>query len=332
MNFNNARILITWGTGSWGNELTKQLLEKYEPKEIIIYSRGELAQVMMSRRFSKVKNIRYMIGDVRDLTRLTECMKRVEYVFHLAALKHVPVCEEYPEESVKTNVVGTENVVKAAKQNGVKMVIDVSTDKACNPINVYGSCKSLWEKLIIQANDEHTTTRFVCIRAGNVMGTNGSIIPYFQELLRQWTSLPITNTDMTRYFMTLEEAISLIFRAVDRSVWWEIFVTKMPACRIIDLAQVLTDSAGKSLQYHTIGIRPWEKLHEELVSEYEAIRTVEDADFRIILPMDGKREKDYASYRKMTDEKYTSNDILMSIAEIKDMLQKGWFIAAPGTP
>lgn len=126
----------------------------------------------MGRRFSSYQNIKYMIGDVRDLTRLNECMKNVDYVFHLAALKHVPVCEDYPEESIKTNVIGTENVVKAAKMNSVEVVIDVSTDKACNPINVYGSCKSLGEKLMIQANDEHTKTKFVCIRAGNVMGTN----------------------------------------------------------------------------------------------------------------------------------------------------------------
>lgn len=327
LDFNNKRILITGGTGSWGNELTKQLQEKYNPKEIIIYSRWELAQVMMSRKFCEYKNIKYMIGDVRDLIRLTECMKNVDYVFHLAALKHVPVCEDYPEESVKTNVTWTENVVKAAKANHVKVVIDVSTDKACNPINVYGSCKSLWEKLMIQANDEHTETKFVCIRAGNVMWSNGSIIPFFKEILKNTSnSLPITDAGMTRYFMTLSEAISLIFKATDNCFWWEIFVTKMPACRIIDLAKVLSNHYEKELKYNVIGIRPGEKIHEELVSEYEAIRTVEDETFRIILPMTKKLDDKYQNHPKMKEEKYTSNDFLMNESEIRTMLKEGGFL------
>jgi len=292
LDFNNKRILITGGTGSWGNELTKQLLEKYSPKEIIIYSRWELAQVMMWRKFWEYKNIKYMIGDIRDLSRLSECMKHVDYVFHLAALKHVPVCEDYPEESVKTNVTWTENVVKAAKSNNVSVVIDVSTDKACNPINVYGSCKSLWEKIMIQANDEHSDTKFVCIRAWNVMGTNGSIIPFFKDLLQNTDKpLPITDIEMTRYFMTLSDAINLVFKATDNCFGGEVFVTKMPACRIIDLAKVLSKDHNKELIYKVVGIRPGEKLHEELVSEYEAINTVEDENFRIILPMTRKLDE-----------------------------------------
>jgi len=321
LDFNNKRILITGGTGSWGNELTKQLLEKYNPKQIIIYSRWELAQVMMSRKFSDYKNIKYAIGDVRDLTRLMECMKNVDYVFHLAALKHVPVCEDYPEESVKTNVTGTENVVKAAKLNNV-------SDKACNPINVYGSCKSLWEKLMIQANDEHSTTKFVCIRAWNVMWTNGSIIPFFKDLLKNTDKkLPITDIWMTRYFMTLEQAIWLVFKATEQCFWWEIFVTKMPACNILDIAQVLADYYKKELDYEVIWIRPWEKLHEELVSEYESINTVESDNFRIILPMTHSLEKQYDKYPKMVEHKYTSNDELMNKIEIKQMLQDWWFLS-----
>ncbi len=327
LDFNNKRILITGWTGSWWNELTKQLLEKYSPKEIIIYSRWELAQVLMWRKFSDYKNIKYMIGDVRDLPRLTECMKNVDYVFHLAALKHVPVCEDYPEESVKTNVSWTENVVKAAKANNVKVVIDVSTDKACNPINVYGSCKSLWEKLMIQANDNHSETKFVCIRAWNVMWTNGSIIPFFKDLLKNTNNpLPITDTWMTRYFMTLEEAIGLIFKATDNCFGWEVFVTKMPACKILDLAKVLSNHYSKELDYKVVGIRPGEKLHEELVSEYEAVNTVEDENFRIILPMTKKLDEKYKNHTKMKEEKYTSNDILMNEDEIRTMLKNGWFL------
>lgn len=326
IDFNWQRVFITWGSGSWGNELTTQLLEKFNPKEIIIYSRWELAQVIMQRKFSIHKNIKYIIWDVRDVSRLTEAMKNVDYVFHLAALKHVPICEDYPEESVKTNVVGTENVIKAAKANWVKMVIDVSTDKACNPINVYGSCKSLGEKLMITANDEHSPTKFVCIRAWNVMWSNGSIIPFFKDLLKKDKVIPITDDRMTRYFMTLQEAIWLVFKATQQCYGWEIFVTKMPACRIIDLAKVLANHYWKELEYKVIWIRPWEKIDEELVSEYEAVNTVEDKNFRIILPMTNKLDGYYEKYPKMKERNYTSNDYLMTPEEIKNMLQDGGFL------
>lgn len=326
IDFSNKRILITGGTGSRWNELTAQLLNKYNPKEIIIYSRWELAQVNMSRKFSEYNNIKYMIWDVRDLTRLKECMKNINYVFHLAALKHVPICEDYPEESVKTNVIGTENVIKSAKANNIELVIDVSTDKACNPINVYWSSKSLGEKLMLKANDEHSNTKFVCIRAWNVMWSNWSIIPFFKELLQNNKPLPITDLDMTRYFMTLSEAIWLIFKATTQCKWGEIFVTKMPACRIIDLASVLADYYKKKLNYKIIWIRPWEKLNEELVSEYEAIETVEDKNFRIILPMDWILDEHYKDFPKMKEKKYTSNDYLMDKKEIKEMLREWGFL------
>ncbi len=326
VDFNNARILITWWSGSWGNELTRQLLEKYNPKEIIIYSRGELAQVLMKRRLGNIENVSYIIGDVKDYPRLLENLRWVDYVFHLAALKHVPICEDHPWESVQTNINGTENIVKASIAQDVKMVIDISTDKACNPINVYGTCKSVWEKLIIQANKKEGITKFVCVRAWNVMGTNGSIIPFFKDLLSRGETLPITDINMTRYFMTLEEAIWLVFKATMSSHGWETYVTKMPACKIIDLAKVLSKHYGRDLDYKVIGIRPGEKLHEELISEYEAPHTVEDDDFRIALPQDWYQNNNYTNYDKMTDIKYTSNDILMDEQEIHDMLKFWWFL------
>lgn len=326
VDFNNARILITGWSGSWWNELTKQLIEKYSPKEVIIYSRWELAQVMMKRKFWNVKNISYVIWDVRDYPRILETLRWVDYVFHLAALKHVPVCEEHPWESVQTNIVWTENVIKASIHQNVKMVIDVSTDKACNPINVYGSCKSVWEKLIIQANKKEWITKFVCVRAWNVMWTNWSIIPYFKDLLKKWETLPITHTEMTRYFMTLQEAIWLLFKATENCHWGETYVTKMPACRIMDLAKVLSKHYNRQFDYKVVGIRVWEKLHEELISEYESPHTVEDADFRIALPQDWYQDENYKDYKKMTDLKYTSNDYLMNEQEIHDMLKAGWFL------
>lgn len=322
IDFNNSTILLTGGSGSWGNELTKQLLEKYNPKEIIIYSRGELAQVMMQRSFSHVKNIRYVIGDVRDYSRMLEVMRGVDYVFHMAALKHVPICEEHPWESVQTNIEGTENVIKAAIACDIKFVADVSTDKACNPINVYGSCKSVGEQLIIQANKKSKNTRFVCIRAGNVMGTNGSVIPLFKSLLKDNKPLGITHMEMTRYFMTLAEAIGLLFKAMEACHGGEIFVTKMPACKIIDIAKVLSAHYNMPLNTRDMGIRPGEKLHEELISEYESSRSVESANFRIILPQGGMLDEAYKDSKKMSDLKYTSNDILMNEEEIRAMLQR----------
>lgn len=325
-NFNNSRILITGWSWSWWNELTKQLIEKYDPKEVIIYSRWELAQVMMKRYFWEQKNISYVIWDIRDYQRLLENLRWIDYVFHLAALKHVPVCEEHPWESVQTNIVWTENIIKACIHQNVKMLIDVSTDKACNPINVYGSSKSVWEKLVVQANKKQWVTKFVCIRAGNVMGTNGSIIPFFKDLLKEGKTLPITDIEMTRYFMTLQEAIWLVFKATEKCYGWETFVTKMPACKIIDLAKVLSKYYNKSLDYKIIWIRPWEKLHEELISEYEAPFTVEDKNFRIYLPQDGSQDHNYVEYTKMLDSKYTSNDNLMNEEEIHNMLKSGWFL------
>ena len=326
VDFNNSRILLTWWTWSWWNELAKQLIEKYNPKEVIIYSRWELAQVMMKRRFGNISNISYVIWDVKDYPRLLESLRWVDYVFHLAALKHVPVCEDNPWESVQTNINGTENVIKASMAQNVKMVIDVSTDKACNPINVYWSCKSVWEKLIIQANKKEGTTKFVCVRAWNVMWTNGSIIPFFKDLLKKWDTLPITDIEMTRYFMTLEEAIWLLFKATENCHWWETFVTKMPACKIMDLAKVLSKHYWRDFDYKVVWIRVWEKLHEELISEYESPHTVEDSDFRIALPQDGYQNENYKSYNKMTDLKYTSNDYLMNEEEIYNMLEDGWFL------
>lgn len=324
--FNNARILITGWSWSWWNELTKQLLDKYSPKEIIIYSRWELSQVLMKRRLTESTKIKYIIWDVREYEKLHESCRWVDYIFHLAALKHVPICEDEPWESVKTNIIWTENVIKASINQGIKMVIDVSTDKACNPINVYWSCKSVWEKLIIQANKKPSDTKFVCVRAWNVMWTNGSIIPFFKDLLKQNKSLPITHTDMTRYFMTLSEAIQLLFKACENCYGWETYVTKMPACRIMDLAKILTKHYNKEFKFHNIWIRPWEKLHEELISEFEAPNTVEDKDFRIHLPLDWYLDDKYKDYKKMSDLKYTSNDYLMSEKEIYNMLELGWFL------
>lgn len=327
----NKTIFISGGSGSWGQELTKQLL-KQNPKEIRIYSRGELAQVEMKRRFNNHEKLKLIIGDVRSLNRLNMSMKGVDVVFHLAALKHVPICEENTWESVNTNIIGVENIIRAAKTNKVKKVIDVSTDKACNPFNMYGACKSVGEKLIINAN-KNSTTKFVCVRAGNVIGSNGSVIPFFIDKAKKGKPLPITDYRMTRYLMTLPDAIELVLRATIDSYGGEIFVTKMSAANILTLAEVIKSFYDKDYQsmsaneiFPEIGIRSGEKIDEMLVSEHEALYTVEDKNFRIILPMDKSLDEKYEEYPVMSDKSYTSNDKLLDPVGILKLLEESGFL------
>lgn len=218
--FDGSRILITGGTGSWGQTLTRMLLEEYNVKEIVVFSRGELQQVLMQRKFKNDK-IKFVIGDVRDYEAVKFATKNVDYIFHMAALKHVPICEDHPQEAIKTNITGTTNIVNAAIENRVKKVIDVSTDKAVEPLNLYGMTKAVGEKLIIQANDLSDYTKFVCIRGGNVMGSNGSVIPFFIEQIKSGGPITITDNRMTRFFLTLEEAIHLLFKASIDSIGGE---------------------------------------------------------------------------------------------------------------
>lgn len=326
--FENKTIFITGGTGSWGNELTAQLLEK-NPKQILIYSRSELHQVNMQRKFNNPK-IKFLIGDIRDHDRLIECAKGVDYIFHLAALKHVPVCEEQPYEAIKTNIVGTKNIIEAAKLNRVKKVIDVSTDKAVDPLNLYGMTKAIGERLIIQANLEPSDTQFVCIRGGNVLGTNGSVVPFFADQIRRYKKISLTDKRMTRYFLTLKEAIHLLFKASEESRGGETFVMKMPSCKIADLAEVMAKTLSpEPISIIEIGSRPGEKIHEVLVSRYESPLTYQyDENYFVILPqlkIDDLESK-YKHLSKVAFEEYSSNDSLMSKDDIQKMLKDGKFI------
>lgn len=324
-------ILITGGTGSWGNELTGQLLKK-NPKEIRILSRGELAQVKMERKFHD-KRLRFFIGDIRDIDAVKYATKDVDYIFHLAALKHVPVCEEQPQEAIKTNIIGTINVINASIENGVKKVVDVSTDKAVDPLNLYGMTKAVGEKLIIQANKLRGNTKFVCIRAGNVLGSNGSVVPHFIDQIKTFHKVTITDAHMTRYFLTLPEAIQLLFKAAESSFGGETFVMKMPSCKIVDLAKVLMEAYGDDrTKMEFSGARPGEKLNEVLVSRYESVHSYYyDEDYFLILPtlkIDGLNEYYDPSekLRKVNFLEYTSKDALMDEEQIKTMLVKGGFI------
>jgi len=329
--FDNKIILITGGTGSWGNELTKQLLEKYNPAEIRIYSRGEHKQVKMKIKYYKEPRLKFIIGDVRDKNRLNIAMKNVNYVFHLAALKHVPVCEENPWESVLTNIKGTRNVIESAIENKIKRVIDISTDKAVDPFNFYGICKSAGEKLMIAANLESNDTSFVCIRAGNVLGTEGSVVPLFKNQIERNNEITITDKKMTRYFITLKNAIGLIFRATKDAVGGEVFVVKMPSAKIIDLARIMINQLGnKNTKIRNIGVRPGEKIYEVLVSRYESPRCIEDGEYYIILPtLNIPKIREKYKDRKNSDiyEFNSENTHLMNDLEILEMLKKDRWIS-----
>ena len=327
MMFNDSKILITGGTGSWGKTLTRLLLEEYNPKEIIIFSRGELAQVMMRREFTDSR-IKYVIGDVRDYDSVYRSTIGVDYVFHLAALKHVPICEDHPQEAIKTNIDGTTNIVNASIENRVKKVIDVSTDKAVEPSNLYGMTKSVGEKIIIQANELSDFTKFVCVRGGNVMGSNGSVIPLFTQQIKNGGPLTITDERMTRYFLTLEEAIRLLFKASETSIGGEMFVMHMPSCYIKDLAEVLMETYGQ-VEMKEIGIRPGEKFHETLISIHESILAYEyDENYYVILPSGCSEEmkKKYEHLKPFGYRDYSSKTFLMNKQEIKKMLSDGDFI------
>ena len=325
--FNGSKIFVSGATGSWGQTLITLLLKNYDVKQIICFSRNEYNQVLMKRRFNNNK-LKFVIGDVRDLAAVKSATTDVNYIFHLAALKHVPICEELPDEAIKTNIIGTQNIIAAAIENQVQKVIDVSSDKAVEPINLYGMTKAVGEKLIIQANNIGSITKFVCIRGGNVMGSNGSVIPFFIEQIKNKGPLTITDNRMTRFFITLEEAIQLLFKASENSLGGETFVMNMPACYITDLAQVLMDEYG-TVEIKETGMRPGEKLDEVLVSAHEAPLTYQyDKNYFVILPPSagGALLDKYSNLKKFTYEEFSSKTTMLTKEEIKTMLKKGNFI------
>jgi len=324
--FNDQIILITGGSGSWGTELTKQLLSKYSPKEIRIYSRGERRQAMMRREFENHEKLKFIIGDIRDYDRLDESCNKVDYLFHLAAMKHVPICEDNVVEAKKTNIIGTQNVVKAAMKNSIKKVIHISSDKAVDPLNFYGLSKAVGERLIIAANNLTDETSFVCIRAGNVLGTSESVIPVFRKQILNTNKVTITDGEMTRFLLNLRQAISLIFKASIDSVGGEIFVMYMPALKLDDLAEVMIRELGDGqTQKITIGKRPGEKIHELLVSKGESERTFKVGEYFLILPnTEIKRIKERYNPRELQRvdfEEFSSDSTRrLNHEEIKQML------------
>lgn len=326
---NNSVVALTGGSGSWGQELTKQLLDKH-PKMIIIYSRGELAQVNMQREFNDDR-IKYVIGDVRDAQAVDRLFSNgVDYVFHLAALKHVPVCENQPQEAIKTNIDGTVNVVNAAIKHKVKKVIDVSTDKAVSPTNLYGMTKAVGEKLIIQANLLTDDTDFICIRGGNVLGSNGSVVPLFIDQIKKVNGITVTDGSMTRFFLTLSEAIALLFQATENSVGGETYVMNMPSFSISDLAAVLIEYYGdENTSIKEVGIREGEKIDEVLISEHEVGRSyIFNDDYYVILP-ELLIHKDYRyleGSKKVKFDSFSSKITTKNRDYLTNLLDRGGFL------
>ncbi|WCR28433.1 polysaccharide biosynthesis protein [Paenibacillus thiaminolyticus] len=322
----DSTILITGGTGSWGVELVKQLLVK-EPKEIRIFSRNESLQVHMRRQFGDSR-LRFVIGDIRDRAELAMACSGVDEVYHLAALKHVPICEEQPESALKTNVIGTQNVIEAAIENSVRKVMYVSTDKAANPANIYGMTKAIGEKLILCANGR-SDTRFVSFRSGNVIGTTGSVVPLFIQQLKEGRDLRVTAPGMTRFFLTVEDAVQILVTAMENSLGGEIFVPKMGACRITALAQALINhSNSKHAKIHYVGIRSGERLHETLITESESSRVNESHERYFVIMPDVQSDSLAVDevHRGDIRRGYHSQDCMMSLDEIGPLLRKGGFV------
>lgn len=280
--FNNKSILITGGTGSFGKKFISILLEKYKPKKVIVFSRDELKQFEMQQIFNK-GCMRYFIGDVRDGYRLEQAMYNVDYVVHAAALKQVPAAEYNPMECIKTNIDGAQNVINAAIKCGVEKVIALSTDKAANPINLYGATKLASDKLFTAANNlvGYRPTRFSVVRYGNVVGSRGSVVPFFKKLVENGaTELPITDERMTRFWLKLEDGVEFVLKNFERMQGGEVFIPKIPSMRILDLAKAIAPNVKTKI----IGIRPGEKLHEIMCPADIYYETLEFADHYVIMP------------------------------------------------
>lgn len=280
---NGKTILITGGTGSFGKKCTETILKRYKPKRLIIYSRDELKQFEMAQQFPDTQYpcMRYFIGDVRDRDRMTRAFNNVDYVIHAAALKQVPAAEYNPFEAIKTNILGAQNIIDVAIDRGVKRVVALSTDKAANPINLYGATKLCSDKLFIAGNSYvgHDHSIFSVVRYGNVAGSRGSVIPFFLKN-RERGVLPITDPRMTRFWITLEQGVNFVLNRLETMVGGELFVPKIPSMNIMDLAKVIAPECKTEV----IGIRPGEKLHEVMITKDDARKTIEYADHYMIQP------------------------------------------------
>lgn len=322
MDWSKQVVLVTGGTGSFGQKMIKILLEEYHPAKIIVYSRDELKQHEMRVAGYTHPSLRYFIGDVRDQQRLRRAFNGVSLVVHAAALKQVPACEYNPMEAIKTNILGSSNVVDAALDAGVEKVIALSTDKAVNPVNLYGATKLAAEKLFVQSNAYAggTATRFSCVRYGNVVGSRGSVVPIFIKQ-RQNGTLTITDDRMTRFWISLEQGVRFTLRCSEQMFGGEVFVPKIPSTTILDLARAVAPEARVNI----IGIRPGEKLHEVLISDDENRNTVELDDMFVVQPAEALwfgREWEKRGKPLAADFRYASNtnDQWLNVDQIRELV------------
>ncbi len=321
--FKDKVILVTGGTGSFGKKCIKILLDEYEPKKIIVFSRDELKQFEMAQQFSKYEKIRYFIGDVRDKDRLLRAFNGVDYVIHAAALKQVPAMEYNPSEAIKTNINGAMNVIDAAIDRKVKKVVALSTDKACNPINLYGATKLCSDKLFVAANSYSgdSGTKFAVVRYGNVVGSRGSVVPFFKEKAKEGV-LPITDSRMTRFWITLEQGVRFVIKGFERMHGGELFVPKIPSMNIMDLAKAIAPKC----QTRVVGIRPGEKLHEVMISEDDSRNVKELSDCYVIQPAFNWWDKSNHSEGKDVCEGFSyssdKNSEWLTIPQLQKMIEE----------
>jgi UDP-N-acetylglucosamine 4,6-dehydratase len=319
------RILVTGGTGSFGHQIVRELF-KCEPAAISVYSRDEKKQFDMANAYSEYKNLFFDIGDVRDPDRTHDAMRGIDIVFNAAALKQVPNCEYAPYEAVKTNIIGANNVRRAAIDNGVEIVVSVSTDKAVKPVNVMGMTKAVQERVLLDPSYRGGKTKFTCVRYGNVLGSRGSVVPFFCERIQKGLPLPITNPAMTRFQLTLAESVKLVLWATVEGKCGDLWVRKMPAANIVDLAKALSYGITGREDYpiEVVGTRPGEKIHEVLVSEEEMWRAHELEEY-FHIPGWATPESEHGPKKAGAHEYSSDITHQMSIEEILDMLKlDGW--------
>lgn len=302
-----SNILITGGTGSFGSKFIEMTLNKFKPNRLVVFSRDEIKQWELKNKYSKFKNLEFIIGDIRDVSSISNALSGIDFVIHAAATKIVPTAESNPVECIKTNINGAINLINAARYNNIKKLVALSTDKACNPINLYGATKLASDKLFVASNFDNikNQTLFSVVRYGNVMESRGSIIPYFQNLSSTGI-FPITDKRMTRFIISLEDAVKLVWKTFDLMLGGEIFVKKLPSVKVTDIAKAINPKCKIKI----IGIRPGEKIHEEMISESDSIHTYEFDDFFKILTADHQKfpKKLFSKGKKVEyNFKYTSD-------------------------
>jgi FlaA1/EpsC-like NDP-sugar epimerase len=324
MDFTNKVILITGGTGSLGKHIVKRLMsgDNGKFKKIIIFSRDEDKHYQMSLDWSGCKDLlKFRVGDVRDYTSVLSAMRDVNIVIHAAAMKQVPLCEYFPLESIKTNIYGIVNITRAIKENNipVETVLVVSTDKACQPVNTYGMCKAIQERIAIESNISiEKSVKVIVVRYGNVMASRGSIIPLFQKQILEKREITVTSRKMSRFMMSIDESVDTIFNAINKANPGEIYVPKIPAAKIGDIVEIMTE--GRSVEIKNIGIRPGEKINESLISMEESIRTLEEGDYFVITPF--FPELECRKYKRQKASVISSDNFILSKYNLKNLLRQ----------